>query len=98
MNMQKNTMTKRWKLHSQQRVSLEHAACKTPENAREREKYYNDRNIDLVISYKHGGDTHDNDRKRNQINHDLIRNVPCYEVILRKGGKTLITDILMMVR
>ena len=81
-----------------ERVSLEHAACKTPENARAREKYYNDRNIDLVISYKHGGDTHDNDRKRNQINHDLIKNVPCYEVILRKGGKTLITDILMMVR
>ncbi len=81
-----------------ERVYLEHAACKTQENAIAREKYYNDRNIDLVISYKHGGDTHDNDHKRKQINHDLIKNVPCYEVILRKGGKVLITDILMMIR
>ena len=54
--------------------------------------------INKLISYKHGGDTQDNEIKRNQINHDLIKNVPCYEVILRKGGKTLITDILMMVR
>lgn len=43
-------------------------------------------------------ETHDNDHKRKQINHDLIKNVPCYEVILRKGGKVLITDILMMIR
>lgn len=43
-------------------------------------------------------ETHDNDHKRKQINHVLIKNVPCYEVILRKGGKVLITDILMMIR
>lgn len=75
-------------------VHLNHAYCNDKESARIRENYYNNKDIDLIISYKHGGDMLRHHKEK--TNKDLINNVPCYEIVLRKGGKMIITDILLL--